>query len=90
MYIVHFDPQGWGRGDWFGYGPFGWAWPGLIWLVVALLFWAGLIVLLIWAVRSSSGSRRPPDTARQMLQRRLDAGEISAEEYERIKRLLWE
>lgn len=81
---------GWGGGGWFGYGGFGWPWPGLIWLAAALLFWAGLIALLVWAVRSSAGSRRPADTADDVLRRRLAAGEISEEEYERIKRLLWE
>jgi putative membrane protein len=80
---------GWPHNGW--YGGYGWPWPGLIWLVIAILFWAGLLALLVWAVRSSVGSRRqPPDTAREVLQRRLAAGEISEEEYERIKRLLWE
>jgi putative membrane protein len=88
--IAHVSVFGWGGGDWFGYGSFGWPWPGLIWLVAALLFWAGLIALLVWAVRSSAGSRRTPDTAREMLQRRLAAGEISEEDYERIKRILWD
>jgi uncharacterized membrane protein len=62
----------------------------VIWLIVALLFWAGLLALLVWAVRSSTGARRQPDTAREALRRRLASGEITEEEYERIKRLLWE
>jgi putative membrane protein len=81
-------PAGWGWGDWSGYGGFGWPWPGLLWLIVALLFWAGLIALLVWAVRSSSGSRHAADTAGEVLRRRLAAGEISQDEYERIKRIL--
>ncbi|MGZ6388048.1 MAG: SHOCT domain-containing protein [Ktedonobacterales bacterium] len=53
-----------------------------------MLFWGGLIALLIWAVRSSAESHRAPDRAREILQRRLAAGEISEEEYERIQRIL--
>jgi putative membrane protein len=75
-------------GGWLGYWGFGWPWPGLIWLVVALLFWAGLIGLLVWAVRSSAGPRRGADSAMETLRQRLAQGEISQEEYERIKRLL--
>jgi uncharacterized membrane protein len=87
MNTLHAAVQGGGGGDWFGY--WGWPWPGLIWLVIALLFWAGLIALLVWAVSSSAGPRHSPDTAAEALRRRLAAGEISQEEYERIRRLLW-
>lgn len=75
--------------DWggFGWGGFGWPWA-LLWLVFAVLFWGGLIALLIWAVRSSTGAYRAPDRAREILQQRLAAGEISEEEYERIQRML--
>ncbi|MGZ3584923.1 MAG: SHOCT domain-containing protein [Ktedonobacterales bacterium] len=74
----------WGGSGW---GGFGWPWA-LLWLVFAVLFWGGLIALLIWAVRSSAESHRAPDRAREILQRRLAAGEISEEEYERIQRIL--
>lgn len=92
MHAIHMAVHGWGGGGWWGwgYGGFGWPWPGLIWLAVFVLFWAGLIALLVWAVRSSASSRRPPDAARETLRRRFAAGEISEEEYERIKRLLWD
>ena len=77
-------------GDWSGYWGwgFGWPWPGLIWLAVTLLFWGGLIVLLVWAVRSSAGPRRGTDRALETLRQRLARGEISQEEYEHIRRLL--
>lgn len=90
MDSAHVSVLGWAGGDWFGYGSFGWPWPGLIWLVAALLFWAGLIALLVWAVRSSTRPHRAPDTAGEVLRRRLAAGEISEEEYERIKQILWD
>ena len=73
-----------------GYWSYGWPWPGLIWIGFVLLFWGGLLALLIWAVRSSSAPRRAPESAMEVLRRRLAAGEITEEEYERIRRLLSE
>jgi putative membrane protein len=64
-----------------------WPWP-LLWFFLAVLFWGGLIALLVWAVRSSAAPRRRPDTAMEVLRRRLAAGEISEDEYEHIRRLL--
>jgi putative membrane protein len=78
--------QHWGGGAWSG--AYSWPWPGVIWLLAVVLFWAGLIALLVWAVRSSAGPRRGGDTALEVLRRRLAAGEITEEEYERIRRLL--
>lgn len=69
------------------YWGYGWPW-GLLWLAFAVLFWAGLLTLLIWAVRSVSAPRRDDDTAVRVLKRRLASGEITQEEYERIRRLL--
>jgi putative membrane protein len=64
-----------------------WPWP-LLWLLFVVLFWGGLIALLVWAVRSSTAPRRRPDTAMEVLRRRLAAGEITSEEYEHIRQLL--
>jgi uncharacterized membrane protein len=90
--IAHLSILGWGAGGWLGYGSFDWPWPGLIWLAVALLFWAGLIALLVWAVRSVTGPRHQPDMTREraldVLRRRLANGEITPEEFGRIQELL--
>jgi len=68
-------------------GSWGGAWPwGLFWLVLAFLFWGSLLALLIWAVRVASGPRH--ESAQRILKRRLASGEITQEEYERIRRLL--
>jgi uncharacterized membrane protein len=66
---------------------YGWPWAAL-WLAFAVLFWAGLIAILVWAVRSAQVPHRRPDRAMRALERHLHAGDISEEEYERIKRLL--
>lgn len=80
---------------WGGSGGYGWPWPGLIWLVAFLLFWGGLIALLVWAIRLSAASRRDArdnrdtrENSDEILKRRLASGEISEEEYERIRRIL--
>ena len=73
-----------------GYGPYGtgepWGW--VIGLVMTLLFWGGLIVLVIWAVRSFSGRARSADSAMDILRRRLAAGEITQDQYEKTRRVL--
>jgi uncharacterized membrane protein len=60
-----------------------------------VLFWAGLIALVVWAVRAGAPSQRPINHGNMMqeppietLRRRLAAGQISVEEYERIRALL--
>jgi uncharacterized membrane protein len=66
---------------------YGWPWA-FLWLGFAILFWGGLIAILVWAVRSATAPRQRPDSAMEVLGRRLATGEISQEEYEHIKRLL--
>jgi putative membrane protein len=77
---------------WGGSGGYGWPWPGLLWLIAFALFWGGLIALLVWAIRLSAASRRDNRDTREssdeILKRRLASGEISEEEYERIRRIL--
>ena len=55
--------------------------------LMMLLFWGGLALLIVLAVRGFSGSRRA-DNVSETLRRRLAAGEISAEEYERTRKTL--
>jgi putative membrane protein len=57
--------------------------------LVMLLFWGGLIALGVWAVTRFTGRpTRDEDTVEQTLKRRLAAGQISEEEYERTRRTL--
>ncbi len=72
-----------------GFGVFG--------LFFMLLFWGGLIAAAVWVGRAlfagggtqTNSTTRTP-TAREVLDQRYARGEISREEYERIKRDLAE
>lgn len=74
-----------GSGGWPGSGP----WFGVtsMWLIPFVVL--GVIVWLIFRSRDRSVSERfaqpPPDTARNILDRRYAAGEISREDYQRMK-----
>lgn len=64
------------------------AWVGHIWiLLINLLFWGGLIALVVWAVRRLSRSRTP-DNALAILKERFARGEIDQQEYEKRKAAL--
>lgn len=59
-----------------------WIWMTLMMLV----FWGGLIAVAVWAVRSGFG--RHDTEAMNVLRRRLAAGEISQEEFDKTRRIL--
>ncbi len=74
-------------GSWF---PGRWGWGGMgIGMLGGGLLWIVAIWLLIRAFRgqgwSHSGSRNYEDDAMAILRRRLASGEITNEEYERVK-----
>jgi putative membrane protein len=83
---------GFGRGVGFGLGG-GWLVPLLMFLF-GLLVVAGIVLLVIWAVRSSSAhghsaSGPPPtavghDEAVSIAKRRFASGEITKEQYDQI------
>ncbi len=70
-----------------GIGTGWWGWLGGIWMV---LFWGGIVALLIWGVKklaesgssSSVAGRRPLDIARE----RYARGEISREELAQMEK----
>jgi putative membrane protein len=74
----------------------GWGW----WLLMSLgmvAFWALVIYGLVWLARgggSPRGSRSEPveraEPAREVLKRRLAAGDITVEEYEELRRVIEE
>lgn len=89
--MMHQWNAGW-WGAWGGWGTAGWPWPGLLWLLAFLLFWGGLLALLIWVVRLSASARHDSRDNRassdEILRRRLANGEITPEEYDHIRSLL--
>jgi uncharacterized membrane protein len=56
----------------------------LWWMVLTTaVFWAAIIVLLVWLFRSGGGvSVHRRETSEEILRRRLAEGEISVEEFE--------
>lgn len=94
MTLANVGILAWGGGAWWGSDGYGWPWPGLIWILFILLFWGGLIALLVWAVRSTTAPRHRPELSRgsamDVLRRRLASGEITPEEFDRIRKLLEE
>ncbi len=80
---------------------FGW-WGGmaimmLIGLAFMVLFWGGIILLIVWAIRQMSGPRRetmvapgPPAASQsrplEIARERYARGEITKEQYEQIKK----
>ena len=79
--LVAFAHHGDHMGDWGG----GW-WIAMVFMMV--IFWAAVIALAVWAVRSFAGSREDRKTPLDIARERLARGEISEEEFERIKRQL--
>ncbi|HZV53069.1 MAG TPA: SHOCT domain-containing protein [Candidatus Dormibacteraeota bacterium] len=68
---------------WGLYGGWGWLWMS----AVMVLFWGGIVTLIVFAVRALTGPRGG-DQALDVLRRRLASGEISQEEFDRIRRAL--
>ena len=68
-----------------GYGndPVAWVWMTLLMLVIG----AAIVALIVAAVRSFQQGPGP-DVAMDTLRRRLAAGEIDQEEFERTRRVL--
>jgi putative membrane protein len=59
------------------------------WMVpMMLLIWGGVAALVIFGVRTLSSPRSTGDPAIEVLRRRLAAGEISQEDFDKTKRIL--
>lgn len=69
---------------WYGAG-----WMGLFGPLMMVVFWGGVILLAVWAVRAFSGPRSGShDDAVDILKRRLASGEIDQDQYERARKAL--
>ena len=58
------------------------------WLVVTLLFSAVVVAIVLFAIRALPAPRDSSDGALEVLRRRLAAGEITTEEFEKTKKAL--
>jgi uncharacterized membrane protein len=59
------------------------------WMVpMMVLFWGGIVALVIFGMRARGGPRSAGDPAIATLRQRLAAGEISQEDYDKTKRIL--
>lgn len=70
----------------------GWNWGWMVGrMVLGVLFWTGLIWFVVRLLRNGQSGRydsQGGDDAMAILRRRLATGEISTEEYERLKATL--
>lgn len=66
---------------WFGWGSGGWvSWLGMS--LMMLIFWGGLVALVVWATRGIGRPSVPRNDAEPILEERFARGEIDAEELE--------
>ena len=79
-----------------GNGSHDMGWGGWVMMVMMLIFWFGLIALVIAAFSGATFGRRPSDKDRDVqgdralsiLRERFARGDITAEEYEAARRTL--
>jgi putative membrane protein len=77
--------------QWRGYGPgcgmMGWGHHGLLWPIPVGLLSILVILSIIWFVRSMARSRKDgtEDSAIEIVKKRYAKGEITREEFEKIK-----
>jgi putative membrane protein len=73
---------------WYWGSGYGWG-MALFGALMMLLFWGGIALAIVYVVRSLGGSRpTQSDSAMDTLRRRLAAGEITSEEFERVSKVL--
>jgi putative membrane protein len=70
----------------YGSGIAGWMW--VLGTLMMLLFWGGLAVLVVWTVSTFTHRQGAGESAEEILKRRLAAGQISPDEYEKTRRTL--
>ncbi len=62
-----------------------WHWGYDAWWmgVMMVAFWAGIVGLVVWAIRTPASSSEPPRSALDVLEVRYARGEIDDEEFHR-------
>jgi putative membrane protein len=70
-----------------GYGVSPWMW--ILGSLMMVIFMGGLIILVVWAVKTIGGPGTGGSAnALEVLKRRLAAGEITPDEYEKTRRII--
>jgi len=62
---------------------------GLLWPLMMLMFWGGIVLLVVWAIRSFTS--RPSgghDAPLEVLKRRLASGALTQAEYEQARKVI--
>ena len=63
----------------------GWSW---LWMVAMMvLFWGGIFAIAVYAIRAFTGPRGT-DQAMDVLRRRFASGEITPDEFEKMRKAL--
>ena len=73
---------------WYWGSGYGWGMT-VIGILMMLVFWGGIFALAVLVMRSIGGQRiGQRDAAMDALRKRLASGEITPEEYERVRKVL--
>ncbi len=60
-----------------------------VWMVIMMIvFWGGLIALLVWGVRMASSAGKHSGSPLEIAGRRYASGEITRQEYEELRSAL--
>ncbi len=80
------------------WGGYGWDWMMFFGIFMMVLFWGAIIALVVWGIRALSrggtgpigptGPTPPRSRALDILQERFARGEITAEQYEEMRKRL--
>ena len=63
----------------------GWSW---LWMAAMMvLFWGGIFAIAVYAIRAFTGPRGT-DQAMDVLRRRFASGEITSDEFEKMRKAL--
>jgi putative membrane protein len=74
---------------WGMHGDIGWGWMALM-MVLMVLFWAAIIVGVVWLIRAAFDRRPGPrsESPTEVLERRFAEGAISVEDYRERREVL--
>jgi len=74
LQMMNGDDDFWGSGWW------------IVMVVMMVLFWGAIIALVVWGIRQFTGDRRQDRSALDIAKERLARGDITKEEFDRIRR----